>query len=86
MDGEDGEDGEWGEQDVEELCPYLGASRETGVHDIGLTEPTHTSMDDDISWVTPQRPAADGLNNTYLCTFDINGIHHLAMVKCNCHG
>jgi hypothetical protein len=87
MDGEDAEDGERGEQDVEGLHPYLGAGKEAGINEAGVTEPTGTETSDvDMSWSTPQRPAADGLNNTYVRAFDINGIHHLAMVTCNCHG
>jgi len=86
MDGEDAEDGERGEQDVVGLHPYLGAGTEAGVNDAGVTEPKQTGPDGDMSWSTPQRPAADGLNNTYVRAFDINGIHHLAMVTCNCHG
>jgi hypothetical protein len=86
MDGEDAEDGERGEQDVQGLHPYLGAGKEGDVRDAGLTEQTQSGPDTDISWSTPQRPAADGLNNTYVRAFDMNGIHHLAMVTCNCHG
>lgn len=32
------------------------------------------------------RPTADGLNNTYVRIVHTNGIHHLAMVTCECHG
>jgi len=61
MDGEDAEDGERGEQDVVGLHPYLGAGKEAGINAAGFTEPTDTSPDTDMSWLTPQRPAADGL-------------------------
>ena len=88
MDGDDAEDGERGEFDIQGFEPYLGAGKEADVNEAGLTEPTptQTSLDDDMSWSTPQRPSTDGLNNTYVRAFDINGIHHLAMVTCNCHG
>lgn len=86
MDGEDAEDGERGEQDVEGLHPYLGAGQEAGINEAGVTEAGVTEPDVDMSWSMPGRPAADGLNNTYVRAFDINGIHHLAMVTCNCHG
>jgi hypothetical protein len=86
MDGDDAEDGERGEQDVEHVYPYLGANKEAGADDAGATDPTQSGPGVDMSWSMPQRPATDGLNNTYVRAFDINGIHHLAMVTCNCHG
>ncbi|KDR67377.1 hypothetical protein GALMADRAFT_79915 [Galerina marginata CBS 339.88] len=32
------------------------------------------------------RPTADALDNTYVRVIHTNGIHHLAMLTCNCHG
>ncbi|KAH9478281.1 hypothetical protein JR316_0008734 [Psilocybe cubensis] len=33
-----------------------------------------------------QVPTADGLNNSYVRVVHTNGLHHLAMVSCVCHG
>lgn len=33
-----------------------------------------------------RRPTADGLNNAYVRVLHTNGIHHIGMVTCTCHG
>ncbi|KAF8149042.1 hypothetical protein B0H34DRAFT_758043 [Crassisporium funariophilum] len=98
MDGEDAEDGERAEQDVRGFHPYLGAISGTGVHNADadakrdLDAESHTRADADpavdviMPWTAPRRPGADALNNTYVRALHVNGIHHLAMVTCNCHG
>lgn len=34
----------------------------------------------------PTRPSADALNNSYVRIVHTNGVHHMAMVSCSCHG
>jgi hypothetical protein len=85
-DGDDTEDGERGERDIEGLQPYLGVHKEAIRDDTRIDERNQSEPDIHMAWLTPQRPAADGLNNTYVRALDVNGIHHLAMVTCNCHG
>lgn len=92
MDGEDAEDGERAEEDVRGFHPYLGATSGTGASNAGAEMFENAGADDhvhahaDLSWTTPNRPGADALNNTYVRALHVNGIHHLAMVTCNCHG
>ncbi|KAF8150124.1 hypothetical protein B0H34DRAFT_826383 [Crassisporium funariophilum] len=53
---------------------------------------SHTRADADpavdviMPWTAPRRPGANALNNTYVRALHVNGIHHIAMVTCNCHG
>jgi hypothetical protein len=35
---------------------------------------------------TPAAPGADALNNQYVRIIHTNGVHHIALVSCNCHG
>jgi len=36
--------------------------------------------------LTPALQTANALNNSYICVVHTNGIHHLAMVTCQCQG
>ncbi|PPQ94598.1 hypothetical protein CVT25_010606 [Psilocybe cyanescens] len=38
------------------------------------------------TWVQPNVPSANGLNNTYVRILHTNGIHYMAMVTCHCRG
>jgi hypothetical protein len=76
-DGTDIDDGDAAEADIPGFIQYLDPSNRS----------SHREADADADYVDPgSRPKADALNNTYVCIVHTNGIHHLAMVTCLCHG
>ncbi|KAH9483515.1 hypothetical protein JR316_0002983 [Psilocybe cubensis] len=50
-----------------------------------LSPPTVGNRDPNSTF-TGNAPFADGLNNSYVRVVHTNGLHHLAMVSCVCHG
>lgn len=52
--------------------------------DFGAEDPNIENDDGDDTDPTP--PTSDGLNNPYVRVVHRNGIHHLPMVHCSCHG
>ena len=74
--GTDAENGDGAEADLEGFIPYLEPQSRT---DRGYA----VAKAEDASQM---RPAADGLNNSYARVVHTNGIHHLAMLTCLCHG
>ena len=74
------------ETNIWNIVEYLGPSKEnskhTGLNGEPITRPGLFS-DPDSSF--PQ-PKADGLNNVYVYVLHTNGIHHIGLVTCTCHG
>jgi len=57
--------------------------------DIGITGfATYMDMNEaaDSDEHARHPPLTDGLNNTYVRIIHTNGVHHLALVSCSCHG
>jgi hypothetical protein len=90
MDGDDSESGDRAEEDVHGFQPYLGETSGMGntVPDDEAEASSRLDLDPDVDmeWTQARRPGADGLNNSYVRVLHTNGIHHLAMVTCNCQG
>lgn len=83
------------EADIQNVVKYLGPLEIPGVYAQSTAE-THipfrsgpaldTCPGPDSRPETEPRPSADGLNNAYVRVLHTNGIHHIAMVTCTCHG
>ena len=91
MDGEDMDNGEMAEADIEGFAPYLEppiGRRGSDAEPDGMpgADPDPGAVADIVHATAPVRPQADALNNTYVRIVHTNGIHHLAMVTCLCHG
>lgn len=89
-DGEDNES-DVGEEEVdgEEYLHTSETPGENAEHVYDANAAANENTNADIQWESgPQseRPSADALNNTYVRVLHTNGIHHLAMVTCNCQG
>jgi hypothetical protein len=66
--------------------PILGPTDNPGpTPDPTSTIPSPTSAGPDPNSPT-SRPKADGLNNSYVLVIHTNGIHHIGMATCSCHG
>lgn len=97
FEGADDDSGEVAEADIQGFDQYLGPSdpmlaegspasapeSTDGRANLGTAD-TGNGMDDYN--LQPDRPTADALNNSYVRVVHTNGIHHLAMLTCSCHG
>ena len=79
--GTDTATGHGGEGELQGFTSYLG-SNSTRV----ITDADADAECTALPSVQRGRPVADALNNTYVRVVHTNGIHHLAMVTCFCHG
>jgi hypothetical protein len=68
------------ETDIRNIVEYLGPSNGGTGPDAGPAVP---ASDPEDSFSTPK---ADGLNNIYVRVLHTNGIHHIGLVTCSCHG
>ena len=86
------------ETDIHNMVDYLGSWKESSKNIDPISNsgpgpdpdpdpdqvPVEGLVPDNLSSET--RPNADGLNNAYVRVLHTNGIHHIGMVTCSCHG
>jgi hypothetical protein len=77
------------ETDIHNVVEYLGPSKNNPGPDSDLDPGPGPDPDPDTTTGSDNpfpRPKADGLNNNYVRVLHTNGIHHLGLVTCSCHG
>ena len=92
---DDNIDSDVAEMDIANIVEYLGPSKDTNAKNdhIPIPESDPVSIPDPGANPGPAadpdllpRPKSDGLNNIYVRVLHTNGIHHLGLVTCSCHG
>ena len=88
MDGTDSDNGDAAEADIQGFLPYLDSQARVNHCDAARNGKGNSNGSGEYNDLghSEMRPVADGLNNTYVRVVHTNGIHHLAMVTCLCHG
>ncbi|KAH9481976.1 hypothetical protein JR316_0006506 [Psilocybe cubensis] len=74
-----------GFEDVDDEAEVGDADSDVRFMPAYLSPPTVGNRDPNSTF-TGNAPFADGLNNSYVRVVHTNGLHHLAMVSCVCHG
>ena len=71
------------ETDIQNIVEYLGQSKDNDKYADPDYLPAPGPVPDAESC---PRPKEDGLNNIYVRVLHTNGIHHIGLVACSCHG
>jgi hypothetical protein len=82
FDGDDDSEVHQANEDIHGFPPYL-----LSIHLTDDAVPTADTARSATAIPCPDAiPTADALNNSYICVVHTNGIHHMAMVTCQCQG
>ena len=80
FDGDDECEVQHADEDIHGFEPYLPTNETTEQRIRNDAEAAPTNA------LAPEVPTSDALNNSYIRVVHTNGIHHLAMVTCQCQG